>query len=100
METDQNLWLQGEKTLREGGVGVLHTRVRYDDRQSLPYWTVRLINFSIRTSFNKIVRSISYKSNLVDLFTKSLPHSTFYKCVDEIDMCHLRDLQGLGGVSS
>ena len=35
--------------------------------------------------------------NLADLFTKSLPASTFEKCVREIGMRRLRDLQGLGG---
>jgi hypothetical protein len=35
--------------------------------------------------------------NLVDLFTKSLPASTFTKCVREIKMRHLRDLQNSGG---
>jgi hypothetical protein len=35
--------------------------------------------------------------NLVDLFTKSLPASSFEKCVKGIGMCRLRDLQGSGG---
>ena len=35
--------------------------------------------------------------NFVDLFTKSLPASIFEKCVREIGMRRLRDLQGLGG---
>jgi hypothetical protein len=30
--------------------------------------------------------------NLADLFTKSLPYSTFSKCIAGIGMCRLRDL--------
>jgi hypothetical protein len=38
--------------------------------------------------------------NLVDLFTKTLPYSIFFKCVAGIDMRWLRDLQDLwGGLS-
>ena len=37
--------------------------------------------------------------NLADLFTKSLPYSTFSKCVQGIGMRRLRDLQESGGVS-
>jgi hypothetical protein len=35
--------------------------------------------------------------NLADLFTKSLPTSSFEKCVKGSGMRRLRDLQGLGG---
>jgi hypothetical protein len=35
--------------------------------------------------------------NLVDLFTKSLPASSFYKCIYGIGMRRFRDLQGSGG---
>ena len=38
--------------------------------------------------------------NLADLFTKSLPNSTFQKYVHGIGMRRLRDLQVSGGVSS
>ena len=38
--------------------------------------------------------------NLADLSTKSLPNSTFQKCVHGIGMRRLRDLQVSGGVSS
>ena len=38
--------------------------------------------------------------NLADLFTKSLPNSTFQKCVHGIGMRRLRDLQVSRGVSS
>jgi hypothetical protein len=38
--------------------------------------------------------------NLADLFTKSLPYSTFSKCVAGIGMHRLRDLQVLGGALS
>ena len=34
--------------------------------------------------------------NLADLFTKSLPASSFQKCVQGIGMRRLQDLQGLG----
>jgi hypothetical protein len=37
--------------------------------------------------------------NLADLFTKSLPYSTFRKCVEGISMRRLRDLQESGGES-
>ena len=37
--------------------------------------------------------------NLADLFTKSLPYSTFHKCIEGIGMVRLRDLQKSGGVS-
>ena len=37
--------------------------------------------------------------NLADLFTKSLPYSTFKQCVHGIGMRRLRDLHGLGGAS-
>ena len=37
--------------------------------------------------------------NLADLFTKSLPASTFERFVHKIGMRRLRDLQGSGGVS-
>jgi hypothetical protein len=36
--------------------------------------------------------------NLADLFTKSLPNSTFQKCVEGIGMRRLKCLQGSGGV--
>jgi hypothetical protein len=36
--------------------------------------------------------------NLADLFTKSLPYSTFHKCVEGIGMRRLKCLQRLGGV--
>ena len=35
--------------------------------------------------------------NLVDLFTKSLPASSFHRCVRGIGMRRLTELQGLGG---
>jgi hypothetical protein len=35
--------------------------------------------------------------NLVDLFTKSLPLAIFNKCVKDIDIKRLKDLQDLGG---
>jgi hypothetical protein len=38
--------------------------------------------------------------NLTYLFIKLLPYSTFSKCVEDIDMCRLRDLYSLGGVFS
>jgi hypothetical protein len=38
--------------------------------------------------------------NLADLFTKSLPYCTFFKCVAGIDMRRLRNLQDLGGALS
>ena len=38
--------------------------------------------------------------NLADLFTKSLPYTTFSKCVKGIGMRRLRDLQESGGASS
>ena len=34
--------------------------------------------------------------NLADLFTKSLPYSSFHKCVESIGMKRLRDMQGSG----
>jgi hypothetical protein len=37
--------------------------------------------------------------NLADLFTKSLPYSTFNKCVKGIGMRRLRDLLASGGAS-
>jgi hypothetical protein len=37
--------------------------------------------------------------NLADLFKKSLPLTTFDKCVKDIDMRRLKDLQGSGGDS-
>jgi hypothetical protein len=38
--------------------------------------------------------------NLADLFTKSLPYCIFSKCVADIGMRRLRDLQNLGGALS
>jgi hypothetical protein len=38
--------------------------------------------------------------NLADLFTKSLPASSFERCVRGIGMMRLREMQGLGGESS
>nr|ABA96113.2 retrotransposon protein, putative, Ty1-copia subclass [Oryza sativa Japonica Group] len=38
--------------------------------------------------------------NLADLFTKSLPYSTFFKCVEGIGMRRLKNLRDSGGVSS
>jgi hypothetical protein len=35
-------------------------------------------------------------NNLANLFTKSLPYTTFFKCVTGIGMRRLRDLQELG----
>jgi hypothetical protein len=43
------------------------------------------------------ILQIKLCDNLVDLFTKSLLASTFTKCVREIKMRHLRDLQNSGG---
>jgi virulence-associated protein VapD len=37
------------------------------------------------------------KLNLVDLFTKLLPLAIFDKCVKDIGMKRLKDLQDLGG---
>jgi len=37
--------------------------------------------------------------NLVDLFTKSLPASSFHKCVRGIGMRRLRELQSSGGIN-
>jgi tRNA G26 N,N-dimethylase Trm1 len=39
-------------------------------------------------------------NNLTDLFTKSLPYATFYKCVASIGMRRLRDLHELDGALS
>jgi hypothetical protein len=38
--------------------------------------------------------------NLVDLFIKSLPASSFYKCVHDIGMRRLSELQGLEGANN
>jgi hypothetical protein len=38
-------------------------------------------------------------NNLSDLLTKSLPLATFDKCVKDIGMCRLKDLQDSGGDS-
>ena len=46
------------------------------------------------------ILQIKFCNNLVDLFTKSLPYSTFSKCVAGIGMCQLRDLQDLSGALS
>jgi hypothetical protein len=35
-------------------------------------------------------------NNLVDVFTKSLPYSIFFKYVAVIGMCRFKDLQDLG----
>jgi hypothetical protein len=35
-------------------------------------------------------------NNLADLFTKSLPLAIFNKCIKDIGMRRLKDLQGLG----
>jgi hypothetical protein len=45
------------------------------------------------------ILQIKLCNNLVDLFTKSLPYTTFSKCVAGICMCRLKDLQELGGDS-
>jgi hypothetical protein len=44
-----------------------------------------------------IILQIKSYDNLADLFTKSLPLATFDKCVKDIGMRRLKDLQGLGG---
>ena len=48
------------------------------------------------------VRILHTKSceNLADLFTKSLPASSFERCVREMGMMRLREMQGSGGESS
>jgi hypothetical protein len=46
------------------------------------------------------ILQIKLCNNLVDLFTKSLPYTKFSKCVIDIGMRRLRDLQTLGGDSS
>ena len=43
---------------------------------------------------------IKSNDNYADLFTKSLPTTTFQKYIHGIGICHLRDLQGSGGASS
>jgi hypothetical protein len=45
------------------------------------------------------LNNLSTKScdNMADLFTKSLPASSFEKCVKGIGMRRLRDLQAFGG---
>ncbi|XP_074283932.1 secreted RxLR effector protein 161-like [Silene latifolia] len=46
------------------------------------------------------IQQISSKHNLADLFTKSLPSTTFQELVKNIGMCHLRDKSlKRGGVS-
>ena len=42
---------------------------------------------------------IKSNDNYADLFTKSLPTTTFQKYIHGIGMRRLRDLQGSGGVS-
>jgi hypothetical protein len=59
------------------------------------------LNFSTHMNF-KLMGEISIlqtklSDNLTDLFTMSLPYSTFSKCVASIDMRQLRDLCDLGG---
>jgi hypothetical protein len=48
---------------------------------------------------NREINILQMKScdNLADLFTKSLPTSSFEKCVKGIGMQRLWDLYGLGG---
>jgi virulence-associated protein VapD len=48
-------------------------------------------------SYRSMEKLASCKQNLVDLFTKSLPLAVFDKCVKDIDMRRIKDLQGLGG---
>jgi hypothetical protein len=43
------------------------------------------------------ILQIKSSDNHADLFTKSLPLAIFDKCVEDIDMRRLKDLQGLGG---
>jgi hypothetical protein len=43
------------------------------------------------------ILSTNYCDNMADLFTKTLPTSSFEKCVKGIGMRWLRDLQDLGG---
>jgi hypothetical protein len=38
------------------------------------------------------IKQIRLSDNLADLFTKSLPASTFKKLAHNIGMCHLKDL--------
>jgi hypothetical protein len=45
------------------------------------------------------VLQIKSCDNLADLFTKSLPYTTFSKCVAGIGICRHRDLQELRGAS-
>jgi hypothetical protein len=44
------------------------------------------------------IMQIKSCDNFVDLFTKSLSFAIFDKCVKNIGMCWLKDLQGLGRV--
>ena len=46
------------------------------------------------------IMQIKSCNNLADLFTKSLPYTTFSKCVAGIGMRRLKDLQTSGGASS
>ena len=46
----------------------------------------------------RILHTKSYE-NLADLFTKSLPASSFERYVRGIGMMRLREMQGLGGES-
>jgi hypothetical protein len=46
------------------------------------------------------ILQIKYYDNHADLFTKSLPLAIFDKCVKDIGMRRLKDLQDLGGGTS
>jgi hypothetical protein len=45
------------------------------------------------------IMQIKSCNNLADLFTESLPYTTFSKCIASICMLRLRDLQELGEIS-
>jgi hypothetical protein len=45
------------------------------------------------------ILQLKYYDNLADLFTKSLPYSSFHKYIMGIGMRQLKDLQESGGVS-
>jgi hypothetical protein len=72
--------------------------IRLNHRQ-LSIRIIELVLFRWKQE-NKNINILQTKScdNLVDLFTKSLPHSTFQKCVEGIGTRRLKCLQGSGGV--
>jgi hypothetical protein len=83
-------------TYKDNAAYVTQMQLGYVKNNVIKYITPKLF-YPNELQVNGEISILQTKScnNLTDLFTKSLPYSTFSKCVADIGMRQLRDLQDL-----